>query len=709
ERDDVRLLTLTGPGGVGKTRLSLAIGEALRATFVDGVYVVPLAPLTDPALVLPAIAQTLEVKELGGQRLLTSLQAYLREKRLLLVLDNFEHVVAAGLHVAELLHSVPRLKLLVTSRMPLRVRGEREVAVAPLAVPGPAQHDLQDVTQYAAVQLFIARAQAAMADFAVTNATAPVVAEICARLDGLPLAIELAAARVKILSPEALLQRLGRRLQLLTGGARDLPARQQTLRSTMDWSYALLTAEEQALLQRVGVFVGVWTIEAAAALCAVTEDRELAILDGLQSLVDKSLVRQVGREGEQRFTMLETIREYALEQLAASGQRKAVQERYAAYYLALAEAAAPHLHGPEQATWLRRLEAEQDNLRAALSWSCTAEGGGHLSPAEVGLRLAAALWFFWHLRGSEGEGRRWIARVLERGADAHPVRARARALFAAGDLAWRAGEQGHATAYLEESLTLFDALGDRQGRTQALHTLGHVAREQGDFARATTLYEECLTVFEEVGDKVWAAWTLCDLGIVAERQGDYTQARLRFKKSLRRFREVGDTYAIGATLVFLADLEYDQGDYTQATERYEEALVVLPDVDAAGYNAVLARLWAMGGAPRDDVQALAHVQETLARQRQQGSRHGMAQSLVVLGEMAWTRADYAQARALQEEALSLAREAGCRGCTSRALYNLGRVALEQGDLGLARECLRESLALWRERGERQGMLTCLEG
>ncbi|MDQ5852217.1 MAG: adenylate/guanylate cyclase domain-containing protein, partial [Chloroflexota bacterium] len=408
-RDDVGLVTLTGPGGVGKTRLSLQVAADLLDAFPDGVWLVNLAPLTDPALVPATIATTLGVTEVGGQPLVETLQRFLREKHLLLLLDNFEQVLPAAPLVAALLAAAPRLKVLVTSRSILGLYGEHDFLVPPLMLPDPQRlPPLERLSQYEAVRLFIERAQAARADFTVTNENAPAVAEICARLDGLPLAIELAAARIRLFPPQALLQRMSSRLQLLTGGGRNLPARHQTLRATIEWSYSLLDQGEQALFARLGVFAGGCTLEAVEAVCNPEGDLAVDMLEGVASLVDKSLLRQVeGPEGEPRFVMLETIHEYARERLAARGDGEAVRQRHAAYCLHLAEEAAPAVSETHEVTWLNRLEAEHDNLRAALAWSL-----GSTGDVALGMRLAAALADFWDSRMHMTEGRRWAAAAL---------------------------------------------------------------------------------------------------------------------------------------------------------------------------------------------------------------------------------------------------------------------------------------------------------
>ncbi len=409
-REDVRLVTLTGPGGVGKTRMALHVAEQLRAHFADGVWFVSLAPISDPDLVIPTIAQTLGLREAGERSLLEQLQVFLRERQVLLLLDNFEQVVRAAMHVANLLTICSYLKVLVTSREVLHVRAEREFPVPTLSLPDPKRlPDLVALSQYEAVALFIQRAQAARPEFQVTNANAPVVAEICVRLDGLPLAIELAATRIKLLPLRALLTRLGQRLQLLTSSARDVPAHQQTLRNTIQWSYDLLDAQEQQLFCRLSVFVSGCTLEAVEAISAALGNATLPVLDGVVSLIDKNLLQQTAQEGEEiRLLMLETIREYGWEALAERQEREAIQAAHAAYYLALAEEAERALGGPQQLLWLERLEREYDNLHAALHWlrlqGSRVEGGGEA--AEQALRLEIALSWFWIMRGYQNDGRR---------------------------------------------------------------------------------------------------------------------------------------------------------------------------------------------------------------------------------------------------------------------------------------------------------------
>jgi len=583
-RPDVRLLTLTGPPGVGKTRLGVAVATAAREAYSGGVYVVPLAPLGAPELVIPTVARTLGLREEPGRPVVETLIVYLRERRLLLVLDNVEHMVAAAPQIADLLAACPTVDVLATGRAALRVDGEQELSVPPLASPAPTQSSVEEVARYAAVELFVQRARALVPDFALTPANAPTVAAICRRLDGLPLAIELAAARIKMLPLGTLLDRLDDRLHVLSGGPPHLPERQRTLRGTLDWSYNLLTPGEQDLFGRLAVFAGGCTLEAAEAVCATPGPSPLSVLDGLASLINSNLARIQGDsegEGEPRVGMLETLREYGLERLEAAGEAPAVRGRHAAYYLALAEAAEPELMEAGQATWLARLDADHDNMRAALAWARERVGDGD----EMALQFAGALWRFWWMRGHLAEGRRWMEGLLGRAGGSTVVRARA--LNGAGNLAWSQGDYAKATAWYEESIVFWRQVGDGVGIARALSNLGMVLYEQGDVSRAQARYEESLTLHRQQRDlDRWGiAAVLNNLGRAVHEQGDRARAGALFAESLALKREIGDSAGTAATLGNLADVASADGDYLHAATLYRDSVVLY---DALGDHGGIA-------------------------------------------------------------------------------------------------------------------------
>jgi predicted ATPase/DNA-binding CsgD family transcriptional regulator len=648
--------------------------------------------------VLPTIATTLGIKEAGDRPLSDALAAYLRDKQMLLVLDNFEQVLSAAPLVATLLAAAPDLHVLTTSRAVLHLSGEHEFAVPPLALPPRSnttestEHreigraapppsaesyviTLANLTQYEAVRLLIDRAQAVKSDFAVTNDNAPAVAEICYRLDGLPLAIELAAARLKLFSPQALLGRLEHRLPLLTGGPRDLPARQQTLRATIDWSYNLLEPEEQVLFRRLGVFVGGCILEAAETICVGGRRGEsgdssalqtltqlpTSVLDGLSALLDKSLLRAEYADGEARFIMLETIREYALEQLAARGEAETLQRCHAAFFLALAEEAEPRLTTGEQHMWLDRLEREHDNLRAALIWCLQDKQTGRqtnqetnlseLSPSipllllfslsrqELGLRLAAALWWFWWVRGYLSEGRAWLERAISSSPkDTSPtssIASRAIALYRVAFLAQSQGDYASAAALGEESLALFHSLGDSRGIAWAHYVLGIIALMQGGYAGAMAHYDASLALFRDVSDTRGLAWTLNDQASVALLQGDHAGAATRFEESLALFRSLGDTRDIASCLNNLGEVAKAQQDYAGAAARFDESLALFRSLDdMPGVSMALQGLGYVTQARGDYAQAKTLLEESLKLYQKAGSTYGIALCLTGLAAVA---------------------------------------------------------------------------
>ena len=577
-REDVRLLTLTGPGGSGKTRLSLQLAADVIERFADGVFFVSLAPITDPGLVASAVAQALGVQDAGGRPLVERLTGHLEPKRMLLVLDNFEHVLEAASLVAALIRSCAQLKVVATSRAVLHVYGEHDVAVPPLGLP--AQQPLpptDQLMQYEAIRLFVERAQAAKVGFALTDGNAAAVTEICRRLDGLPLAIELAAARVRLLTPEAMRARLEHRLPLLTGGARDLPARQQALRSTIAWSHDLLSAEEQQLFRRLTVFVGGCTLEAAEAVCRPEDGPEIDVLDGLAALVDKSLLRQTeGVAGEPRFGMLETIREFGQVQLELSGEVGAFRRRHAEYFRALVEQADPHLRGPGTAEWLDRLDVEHDNLRTALAWSL------ELGEAALGLRMVGILAWFWRLRGHLREGRRWLGDVL---AVSREMRTplRVRALNGLGLLTYYLGDTSK--PILEESLVLARELDDRSGIAWALYVMGRAAHSRGDYEQTATLVEDSLTRFRALDDVVGCSYACWYLGDAATQLREYGRAAMWYEEGISRGRQAGDTWAIASASMSSTDLAFELREFDRASALLKESL---------GHYRVLRAPWAIG-------------------------------------------------------------------------------------------------------------------
>jgi predicted ATPase/DNA-binding NarL/FixJ family response regulator len=605
QRVGVRLVTLTGPGGAGKTRLGVQVGAKLLSDYQDGVFFVALAPISDPDLVPATIAQTLGVTQSGSKPVLQSLKSYLQDKHILLVLDNFEQVLDAASIVADILASAPGLKMLVTSRSRLRLRGEHELPVPPLSLPDPRQlPPIESLAGYESVRLFVERASALRPDFTVNSDNASAIAEICSRLDGLPLAIELAAARIKILSPQAMLSRLDSRLKLLTSGGKDLPERQQTLRNAIEWSYDLLSEDEKALFRWLSVFAGGRTLEAIETICEFSSLdprfssstnnnlkskaenlKSLDILDGVESLVDKNLLRQVaGPGGETRFVMLETIQEYAHERLEQSGESDVLHAQHAGYFLTLAEKAEQELRGPRQGEWLERLDAEHDNMRAALKWSIEHE------EVEIALALGGALMHFWRMHGQAGEGRGWVEAALAKSrGTATP--ARAKALRTAGVLASAQGDYLHAKSALEESLDLFRQLGDKASLAVALKSLGNEERHQADYEAAYTHLEEGLALARELGDRLDIAVFLGDIGIVAQTLDDQESARAFYEESLAVRRELRDKRGIAMMLVNLGELMRAQGNYDAAHTMYEEALDITRDLgDKWGSGMVLHNL-----------------------------------------------------------------------------------------------------------------------
>jgi predicted ATPase/Tfp pilus assembly protein PilF len=535
-RDDVGLVTLTGPGGSGKSRLALQIAHELLRHFEDGVYLIALESIRDSSQVIPAIVQTLGLDEAPSQPPLEALREQLSAAHMLLLLDNFEQVVAAAPDIGRLLESCPQLVALVTSRVALRVRGEHQLPVPPLTVPLRNDADLKSVAQYSAVALFIQRARGVRPNFAVTSENAPAVAEICRRLDGLPLAIELAAARLKVLSPEALLSRLTHRFEVLRGGARDLPERQQTLRQAIDWSHDLLGEEAKKLFRRQAVFAGGSTLEAAETVGNVGHDLDPNGLDLIANLLDNSmLTSSVGEQGDMRVGMLDSIREYAMEQLIESGELEVVRRNQAEFYLALVEQAKPYLYGADETLWAGRLRAERDNIRAVLTWARERD-------VELGLRLCGSIWHFWESHNSIVDGHAWLESLLALSAPATALRAKA--LHAAAVLASYVGEYETARAHIEEALPIFERLGDKGAIAGALNELGVLASSGGDYSEARRLVEESLAIKKELGGERSIANSIENLGIIASFEGDDARALTLHEQSLAVYRSIDDQMGV---------------------------------------------------------------------------------------------------------------------------------------------------------------------
>jgi predicted ATPase/DNA-binding CsgD family transcriptional regulator len=688
QEPEVRLVTLTGPGGIGKTRLGLYIATDMLDDFVDGVCFVPLAPISDPALVVSTIAQTLGLK-------LDLLKASLQGKRLLLLLDNFEQVTMAAPELSELLAACPHLKILVTSRAVLHIRGEHEFEVPPLSLPDLAHlPESEAISQYAAVALFMQRATAVKHDFQMTIGNARSIAEICVYLDGLPLAIELAAARIKLLSPQALLTRLIHRLQVLTSGAQDAPVRQQTLRNTIKWSYDLLDAQEQRLFRRLSVFVGGCTLQAAEAVSAALSDGVLPVLDIVSSLIDKSLLQTTGQEGgESRLRFLETIREYGLEMLAASGEEEVTRWAHAAYYLALAEEEEPKFEGPQQAMSLERLDRENENLRAAMRWAL--ERGDE--EVEIALRLGGALWRFWLARGHLSEGQNFLKLVLA-GNEKVVAPTQAKALNAAGTLAWFLGDYRRAEALFEESLALHRKLRDRKGIAYSLGGLGRTAFGKRNFAAARSLTEESLVILREIGDKWSIAYALEILARVAYSQGEGTETYRLLEESVALLRELDAKGDVVWPLLYLARVSINRGDHARALSLLEEVIANCKEVGNKWGIAYALSLQGQSALHQGNVdKANSLLKESLRLNREIGDRRSIARSLLLLASMAVLQEDHATARGLYEESLVIAKELGHKRFIASCLEGLANVTFAQGQpawaarLWGAAESLREAI------------------
>jgi predicted ATPase/DNA-binding SARP family transcriptional activator len=659
-----RLVTLTGPGGIGKTRLAIEVAaEEVQdgVAYPDGVWLVALESLSEGQQVVPQMAAVLGIREEPGRSLLERLIDYLREKRLLLVLDNCEHLLEASAHVvSRLLQECARVRILATSREALGIIGEVVFHVPSLAAPDPKQlpaesaTTLQELADYASIQLFVERAQERQKGFALTQRNVMAVAQVCFQLDGIPLAIELAAARVNAMTVEQIAARLDDHLSLLTIGNRTAHARQKTLRATLDWSYALLSVAEQSLLARLSVFAGGAPLAAVETVCSGAGIEQKQVLDLLTSLVDKSLVILETTQAEGRYHLPATVQQYAAERLVSARSEEAVQEKHLAWFLAMVEEAETHLRGPEEESYLRRLDREYGNLRVAL-----ARNAAGIGKAEEGMRLAGALWWFWGTQGRFREGVGYLEAALAREGAQGKTLVRAKALNVAGDLANRQGDFASARALNEQSLAIYRDLRDRRGIAHSLTGLGLVAGMQGDYAGAWAYHEESLSIRREIGDRYGIAISLNNLGTVSREQGDYDAARMLYEQGLAIRRELGDKADIADSLNDLGLVAQSQGDYGTAKALYEQSLTM---------------------------------------NRELGDKVGIAHSLYNLGNAANTQGDYEAARTLLQESLALYRETG-HSFLIHALGALGHVERAVGDYAQATTLYQESLRLRQKQGD----------
>jgi len=648
-RDGVRLATLTGPGGTGKTRLALQVASEVVEDYPDGVWFVPLASLGDADVVMSAIATAVHVQQSSHVPLIDDVTTWFRDKHSLLLLDNFEHVMAASTVIDVLLAACPRLTVFVTSRARLQLYGEQEYAVPPLGLPEPGQlPTLEQLALFDAIRLFVERARAVKADFEITAANAEAVAGICQRLDGLPLAIELAATRVKVLPPQAMLPRLERRLSLVTGGARNLPTRQQTLRQAIAWSYDLLDSTDQQLFRWLTVFAGGWSLDVAEAVAGPTApdscDRD--VLDGLSALVEHNLVRQHdGPAGSARFGMLETIREYGWEQLEEHGEAADMQERHAHYFHQWTTAAQPHLSGSDQEEWLDALELDHNNLRAALSWSSR-----HAPSLMAG--IAGGLWRFWWVRGHWSEGRRWLEL----------------ATTAAGGTA-----RDLSYVYLGAS---------------------SIAADQGDLVTAAAYGEDCLARYREVGDRAGVAYALNNLGTIAGMRGDVDTARGLFEEAQATAHDAGDRRTAMVALANLGHLALDAGHPHVAQQMDEAALAIAEQLgDVVSIAALLTNLGILALSQGDDGAAIRFAERSLVVARRLGDRHRIVSGLSLLGLTALERGRVAEAYARYHEALEAVREIEAMSITVDCLYGIAVVFASQDDVLAAARLVGAAAAL----------------
>jgi len=706
-QDGKRLITLSGAGGSRKTSLALAVGKPLLETFADGIYFVALENVTTRESLIAEITRTLSVKEIAGQPLLQSLKEHLKEKQLLLILDNFEQLVSEAGLLSELLKEAPELKLLVTSRIPLQLSFEREYPVGPLALPdkeAATTHTPDEiVTEYPGIALFIERAKAVKPDFGLNKENAPAVVEICRRLDGLPLALELAAARVRALSPQKLLERLS--LKLLVGGAKDLPTRQQTLRETIGWSYELLTTGEQQLFARLAIFAGGCTLEAAEAVCNPEGDLAIEVFQGLESLLTKNLLKRwEGQDGETRYGMLVTIREFGLDKLTEWGESETLTENYTDYYLIWTRELEKLRGTAKDLDFWKIIDSEYENFMTVL------EHAFESGKAEVALELTGSLGLYWGMRGHYKVGQSYLKRALDLpfSSLASVGSLRAKILWRIG---WMAGWQGEpevARRFSEEALALYRELNDKSGIVYALNGLVNEILGQGEYDKARQYLEEMLVLSKELNDKRAMHYALNNLGGIAADRGEYAEARRYFDEGMAWNQEMGFIGGIVDSHESLGVLALNEGKYAEARRHFEENLAPTKEL---GFNLArpLFELGMVALCQGEYAEARQLLEEGLLINQEWGHNLFRAFALHMLGLVALCQGEYAEARPLLEESLTLVRKLDYKALINVLLTPLGLVALNQGKYAEARSLLEESLVLCQRMGLKFGLAQALSG
>lgn len=713
-----RLVTLTGPGGIGKTRLAIEVateGVQDGVAYPDGVWLVSLESLSEGQQVVPQFAAVLALREEPGRLLLDQLIEHLRTKRLLLVLDNCEHLMEASAHVvSRLLRECARVRTLATSREALGLIGEVVLPMPSLAVPDPKRLSagsppLQAFADYESIQLFVERAQERQKGFELTQGNALAVAQVCFQLEGVPLAIELAAARVHAMTVEQIAARLNDHLSLLTTGNRAALARQQTLRTTLEWSYHLLTEPERLLLQRLSVFVGGWTLEAAEAICAGEGIAAREVLDLLTTLVNKSLVMFIEQESERqttgaRYRLLEMVRQYAAEQLQADGKTERFKTRHLEWCCDRVQEAELGLKGPDQKLWLLHMDVEHDNLRAAITWEPQ-----DTNSKEMVLRLAGFMWRYWFLRGHFTEGRRYLGRVIQRAGDQFAPGLLARALSGAGSLAFAQGDYAAARGLNLQSLELKRQLDDPSKIAGSLDSLGHIAHVEGDYALAQAYYEQSVSLYQESGNRFATAAVLNNLAQNMMQLGNLIYARQLLTESLAIDRELGNRIGMAASLDSLGIVAEGQGNYEEALGFQEESIRLWRELKNPRGLLYALSTKAYTHYSLEDYDAVRRLQsESLELSREIGDRRGEAWSLNRIGEAEIAQREYASGHAKIEKSLSLMRELGDRRGIAIALRGLGHAAYAQGDNVLAQSFFQESLRGVRDLGSKSDTAPLLE-